>query len=60
MQEYEHTGWEYNGTIGDFMHLIRWALVFRDLAVKDSPDMEDIVRNKGKLLDYALSKGMTL
>ena len=60
MQEYEHTGWEYNGTISDFMHLIRWALVFQELAGEDNEEILDIIRDRGRLQEYALSRGMTL
>ena len=60
IQEYEQTGWEYSGSIGDFMHLIRWALVFQDLADESSDDLTDIIRDEARAREYALSRGMTL
>ena len=60
MQEYEHTGWEYSGTIGDFMHLIRWALVFQELTGTSNDELLDIIRDRNRLQEYALSRGMTL
>ena len=58
MPEYEKTEWEYNGTIEQFMHLIRWALVFQELSGKE--DLMDIMRDKDKVQEYALSRGITL
>lgn len=60
MQEYEHTGWEYGGTIGNFMHLVRWALVFQELAGAGNEDLLDTIRDRSRLEEYALSRGMTL
>ncbi len=58
MHEYEQTGWEYSGTIGDFMHLIRWAFVFQSLGTEEN--ILDIIENAEKVRNIALSKGMTI
>ena len=60
IQEYEQTGWEYSGSIGDFMHLIRWELVFQELADESSENLVGIIRDGAKVREYALSRGMTL
>lgn len=58
MPEYERTKWEYRGTIEQLMHLIRWALVFQELS--ENENLMDIIRDKAKVQEYALSQGMTL
>ena len=42
------------------MHLIRWALVFQDLADESSDDLTDIIRDEARTREHALSRGMTL
>ena len=58
MPEYERTKWEYRGTIEQLMHLFRWALVFQELS--ENENLMDIIRDKAKVQEYALSQGMTL
>lgn len=51
--------WRWNGTIWDFVAVIQWALVYREVGLQKRPDFATIMSSPELVKEEAVKLGIT-